>query len=141
MLKIVHTRKEHFEQIRVGRRHEGDIVNMSPDSHSGFMAVTLFRQEQIIAIIGGMVVMPGVLSAWALISDSVNQCPKEFHKTVKWMIDFYMKDMKLHRIQFVVRDKFYTGKSWARHLGFYPEGVLKAFYPGKTDVCLYAKVI
>lgn len=136
MLKMEPSKPEHYRDIVTGERHLHDRA-VGP---TGATSITLFNGDEIVAIIGGVMIVPKVLSAFALVSDSVSKCPKEFHKTVKWMISFYMKEFELRRLQFIVRADFDRGITWAEKLGFHAEGLMRGFYADDGDAWLYAKV-
>ncbi len=135
-IRIEQTVPDHFLQINTGERHKHE--NVAP--RQGFTAVTLFFKDEIVGIVGGNLIAPGILQAWGLISDSVSKCPISFHKTVLGLSSYYMDLLKLRRIQFSVRDDFERGIEWANRLGFYPEGLMRNYAMDGCPHWLFSRV-
>lgn len=135
MISVVGCQKEHFDRLASGEQHKFDNLPLSYES-----ALTLISGEDIVAIVGGSIVLPGVLYAWAFVSSKVKKHRFSFHRAIKKIVSFYMKDLELRRMQFCVRTDFVVGYKWAISLGFSPEGVMKKYLPDGADAWLFARV-
>lgn len=102
-------------------------------------ASAIVKDEVVLAIVGGTIQWQGVAHCWAIVSDSVKQCPKDFHKCVKSLIDTSFKGIDLHRLEATVRADFDMGQKWLVSLGFEFEATLKYYGVDRTDYKLYAR--
>lgn len=137
MIEILSTTEKHFEEIKLGERHRFDSI----EKHSSPYSVTLKHDGEIIAIMGGALFVAGVFYVWAFISDSAAKCGVSFTKIVRRIIDFYISDLSLRRVWFVVREDFKMGMRWAKALGFSQEGLMKKFMPDGSNAWLYARIV
>lgn len=136
MIRIVDYLPEHLEKIELRACHDGERPKSIPGQ-----AVTFLSFDEPIAIIGGHMIAPGMMQAWALLSDKIIARKKSFHKQVKLFIEWALEHFSLRRIQISVRTSFPAGYKWAKALGFNCEGVMKRYGPAGQDCWLFARVV
>lgn len=130
----------HIEEIKprsVYRNEPLDLKGLIGNDQ--IFASALVRGEVVLAIIGGTIQWEGVAHCWAIISDSIKQCPIEFHKEVLKLIETSMKGINLHRLEASVKADFLIGERWLKSLGFEQEALLKYYGPDKSDYKLFAR--
>lgn len=141
MIKLVDFKPEHLNHFNLK-----DLdVNIQPMRELAVIfksgpAYTLFKDGEIVTIGGVAKLWKGVGEAWALVSQPVKH-PVLFHKTIKTMLDFIIKNERLHRVQAVVFVNNIAGHRWIESLGFQGEGILKKYGPDKQDAVRYARVL
>jgi len=111
-------------------------VSEAPNSR----IVSLTNYEEVISILGGSIVWPGVMYAWALISEDVKKVPLSFHKAVKSVIEVYAGKEELYRMQLDVKSDYSSGCKWVESLGFKKEGLMRKYGPDGSDYNLYARI-
>ena len=131
MIDIFPYAPHHFDWLNI---REAGAVRPHPSAQ----AVSLFVGEEIIAILGGVMILEGVMLVWALVSDKIRKYPVEFHKTVKGLIDYQM-DRGVRRMQLTVKSSYEMGARWAEALGFQREGTMRKYHPDGSDSFLYAR--
>lgn len=102
-------------------------------------ASAVVQGEVVLAIIGGTIQWEGVAHCWAIISDSIKNCPVEFHKKVKWLIESTFTGINLHRLEATVKADFSMGIRWLNSLGFEYEGTLRQYGVDRSDYQLFAR--
>jgi len=116
-----------------------DTIKLANDGNS--FVVSLFFNRQIIGIIGGTLIWPGVMHVWAILSEKIKECRKEFHKKSIDIMNIYFDSLKLWRMQMDVRADYNMGCKWAQSLGFKYEATLKKFGQDGSDYNLYARIV
>lgn len=122
MIKSVPYDPKHLEEIKVQEKQ----LSEKPDSIPG-QAITIMSDETPIAIFGGYFIAPGVLQAWALLSDEVKKFPLAVTKEFRDAIEFFETERGVRRIQVSVRVGDETSRNWDELLGFHLEGVMRAY--------------
>lgn len=101
---------------------------------------TIFKDDKIIAIIGLVELWPGLIEIWAIISKYASRYWLSFSKAMRKMLDFWVDEMKAHRTQMLIREKFSDKLvRWAEFLGFEFEAELKRFGPTGENYLLFAR--
>ena len=105
----------------------------------GSIMFSLFHNSKCIGVLGGAFVWGGVMHVFTLLSEDVRECPIEFHKKVKDIIDKSFEHLNLHRMQMEVRVGYFEGSRWAKSLGFSVEGVMKMYGVDQQDYYLFGR--
>lgn len=114
-----------------------DLLGLLGDDR--IFASAIVKDEMVLAIVGGNIQWSGVAHCWAIISDSVQLCPKSFHKCIRNLIETSFKGVDLHRLEATVRSDFDMGQKWLISLGFEFEGVLRYYGADRSDYKLFAR--
>lgn len=136
-----------YEKINAGNAHHiQDKIEQYIGKHTtvyelcdGYSFV-VFRGDIVVAAGGLVLRWEGVYTAWALIIEGLTL--KEWVEAssfVAFVLDGAMKE-KAVRIECSVLSNFERGHSWARRLGFSPEGVMRKYDSFGNDHVLYARV-
>lgn len=110
-------------------------------SSDGCFVKSLRYNHKIVGVVGLSLLWPGVALAWTILGDAVKACPVSLHKTVKRLLDFAIRSLKLWRVHLDVRVDFAEGQRWAESLGFKKECIMSKYGPTGVDHVLYARVI
>jgi hypothetical protein len=103
-------------------------------------AHTFLIGDTILGCVGGRKLWNGVGEVWALFSSSIHTYPIAFTKAVKECIEFYEKELALHRMQAYVRVGYPMAQRWAEALGFECEGVMRKHGVDGTDYYMMGRV-
>jgi len=122
-----------YEAVHLARLRPRSCHSKEAFGEIGTPAVSVMDGTDPLGIIGGFQVDPGILHAWALLSDQILRSPVAFTKAVKKLADHWLEDKGMRRIQIAVRVDHPAGRSWAQVLGFKVEGVLKHYGPDGAD--------
>lgn len=114
------------------------IEGMAHNSHS--YLYTLLVDDTPVAIIGGMLMLPGVVELWALTSDEIDKHPKEFYKACLKTLLWAEENLKPHRFQMMIKSDQPKLHKWAQKLGMTPEGTMRQYGYDKSDFTLYARI-
>lgn len=135
---------EHLKCMDVREREEGlilgdqRIMNMLL-LHSGRMdAETLIYGGRIIACMGFIEVVPGVVEVWLIPSIYVKSIPKLFLNTVKSRLEVVASTLGFHRMQTLGLEGEFHEK-WMKWLGFKSEGKME-YYHDKKDYLMWARI-
>ena len=131
---ITKTMIEHYDALTPGDQHLDELVTKNLN------ALTFFHNGQVIAIIGGFFLSPGVMQVWSYISDKVKTCGISFYKKVMQVCKIYLNEPDIHRLQFSVKTSYKHGWKWGHALGFSCEGVMKDYGGFGKDYWLFARV-
>lgn len=104
-------------------------------------AHTFYIGDTVIAILGCSLLWPGVGEYWTLLSEGIKRAPIEFHKLVKRLTDFYIKNLKLRRAYSHVKADYIAGKRWVKSLGYEYEGTMRSWGKDGSDYEIWARVI
>ncbi len=141
MIEISITSKEDVEEIVPRFVYDSEVglkdrlLDVMPNS------ATMRYKGSIIAIVGFTPLLPGSMEIWGVISNNIKECPKTFHKACRVVLESFIAQYKLRRVQMTVSGSFVTGCRWAKSLGFTPEGVLKAYGTDGSDYVMFGRVI
>jgi hypothetical protein len=101
------------------------------------MGLTAWHQSRCLGMAGICQIWPGRAEAWALFGADVGQFMKPLVRHVRFVLDSY----QCRRIEISVKQGNAEGHRIAKLLGFgEPEGVLRAFHPDGSDMCMYARI-
>ena len=125
---------KHLLAIDLKEIHQGERPNLIMTT-----ALTFMIEEEVVAIVGGFLFVPGVLHIWGLMSESIRKAPISFHKTVLDVLKFYEEHEKLRRIQVEVRETYLEGQRWIKSLGFHQEGIMKNYGSDGATHILFAR--
>ena len=103
------------------------------------MAITGFRDEEIVACGGIMPLWKGVGEAWVVTSPLVKMCSFSFVKVVWRRLLTFTKIMELERVQTTVDAEHEVSRKWVERMGFKQEGLLKKYINGR-DFFRYALI-
>lgn len=108
------------------------------EHYSGKMdAETLIYDGRIIASMGFIEVVDGVVEVWLIPSIYVKKIPKLFLKTVKSRLEVLAATLGFHRMQTLgLPDEFH--EKWMKWLGFECEGCMKNYHD-KKDYLMWAR--
>ena len=138
MIKIIQAEPFHIYTIDAKKEVYGDFSKQMGSVHEAILAgpsVTLcLPNGDSLAIIGAMMLYKGVAEVWAITSERCLKYPVAFHKAVKSVLEKFVKEHNIRRIQIYVRADYEQGYRWAESLGFKPEGVLASNYERETSV-------
>lgn len=134
---------EHLNCMEVREREKGTILandrimNMLT-TYSGKMdAETILYDGRIIACMGFIEIVPGVVEVWLIPSIYVKSIPKLFLKTVKSRLEVLASTLGFHRMQTIgLIDE--ASEKWMEWLGFVREGVMVQ-YLNKKDYIIWAR--
>ena len=105
------------------------------------LAVTGFRDESPIIVVGIIPMWHGRALGWALFSAGLNRSDLLFiHRAVVEKLDLFQRDPAFKRIEATVRETFIQGHRWVRLMGFRPEGLMRNYDPDGHDNRLYARI-
>lgn len=137
MINVVPYKQEHLVEIMTSGTQES-CGFFDEITHQN--VVTLLYNGHPIAILGAVELLRGLFQMWALVSKNVTQTPKEFHKTTKTLLEYFMTTRQVRRAQVSVNTDFDMGWRWARKLGFKCEGIMRKYGVDGKDYWLFAKV-
>lgn len=104
-------------------------------------AVVLKKEDHLLAVVGFCPCFPGTGEFWALISPAVDRCPREFAKKAKSMLETFIVENKLRRVQMLVRAGHDEAFRFAEFLGFEAEGIMRGYGPEGDDYYMMGRVI
>ena len=102
-------------------------------------AFSAYCEGNLIAVAGINLLWKGVGEAWVMFGCDPFEHRWFIHKTTIRFINRLSDDLKLVRLQAVVKQGHYAGIVWVNHLGFDFEGDMKAYFNGETYL-RYAKI-
>lgn len=102
--------------------------------------VAVLVDDVIVAVIGLIEHWPGVAEAWSVTTELVYRTPISFHRTVKRLLDGYVRMWNLRRVHMTVTEGSKRNERWAMMLGFELEGRLRKLSPDGRDQFMYARV-
>lgn len=107
-------------------------------------AITTIYEGHIVAVGGVQVHWEGNGTFWLILRDDAKK--HGFHgvlalSAIQEKVDHLMAKNNLWRAQAAVRPEFEAAVKMIEYLGFEYEGLMKQYYPDKTDAYRYAKVI
>ncbi len=118
---------------------ECDVMT-EPMSILGSYGWTFTLDDEPVAIVGCIMVLPGVGNLWAIISDGARGNGAFMTKLCKEIINDFFKTKALHRAQAMIRPEVKENVRWIKSLGFEYESTMKAITPDKEDLDMYRMV-
>lgn len=103
-------------------------------------ALTILADDEILSIGGVVSLFPGTAELWSLASTAVDKFPISFHKANIRILDYWIKALKLRRLQCKVYSEHVRSIEWLKRLGFQEEGLMRKYDTQGRDFYLYAKV-
>jgi len=103
-------------------------------------AVTAIADEKIVACGGIEVVWPGVAEAWCLFPHAMSHC-EMLPRHAKRILQQWIEDYQLVRVQAPLRADFQTGIRFAEWLGFRCEGRLRRYHPDGCDALMHSIIV
>jgi len=111
---------------------ECDIMT-EPMSILGSYGWTFTIGGEPVAIVGCIMVLPGVGNLWAIVSDGARGQGLFMTKMCKEIINDFFKEQGLHRAQCLIRPGVEENVKWIKALGFEYESTMKAITKDKAD--------
>ena len=103
------------------------------------MAITGFRDGEIIACGGIMPLWKGVGEAWVVTSPLVRVCSFSFVKVVWRRLKVFAGILDLERVQTTVDAEHEVSIKWVERMGFMREGLMRRYIDGR-DFYRYALI-
>lgn len=145
MIKVIPYKNGHVDLLDPTTIFTGDEQVLEyidvMDNAEGCKLHSLIYQDKVIAINGIMEKWRGLAEVFSFSSSKIKDCPVAFHKKSLEMLDFYIKEMKLHRVQAPVRVAFEEGHRWVKGLGMKYESKIYAYGPDREDYNMYARIM
>jgi len=102
---------------------------------------TALCQGQILGCAGIIPCWKGTADLWMFLGEEAFVKKKFILSIIGSLLNSFIEEYKLHRVQAIVKSDFCQGHRFARFFGFLPEGEMIAYGPNKENFVRYAKVI
>lgn len=102
-------------------------------------AVTIFKGNKALAVIGVVMLWNGVGEMWAIFDNQARDYKKTMLKSGKTFCDISFRYLHLHRLQITVRTDDNRALNYAKHLDFKEECVMKRYGPDQVDYLLMTR--
>lgn len=142
MFELIEFKPEHaIEVVKGGVRQPNvkfsDEVEPWAESLAGHPVKTAVYDGRIVGC-GGLVIIieKHRAEAWALPVDDIGGLRID-HRIIRNQLYDWILEYELVRIEAPLRADFQPGFSYARHLGFKPEGTLEQYHPDGTDAYMH----
>ena len=97
------------------------------------------HKGQVICIFGCIPMWDGVAECWLITDMSLPYHARPFHRVTKLVLDRFMSELQLVRLQITVHSDNFLALKWAKVLYFKEEGVLRKFGPDGNDFVMMAR--
>lgn len=97
------------------------------------------HQGQVICMFGCIPLWQGVAECWLITDVSLPDHARPFHRVTKLVLDSFMSELQLVRLQITVHSDNFLAHKWAKVLYFHEEGVLHKFGPDGKDFYMMAR--
>jgi len=115
----------------------GDRAFVSYEKHPGY---SLFCNGVFVGAGGIVVLYQGVGEAWAIAGRPLSRLHTlSFHRGITRIMDDLARDLKLRRLQAMVRASFEQSHEWVQRLGFEREATLRRYGINGEDMTMYAR--
>lgn len=115
----------------------GDRAFVTYEKHPGY---SLFCGGSFVAAAGIIKLYQGVGEAWAIAGRPLSRPHVlAFHRNIARIMDGLARDMKLRRLQAMVRESFAQSHLWVERLGFERESVLRRYGINGEDMTMYTR--
>jgi len=128
--------KEFYLEDSAIKNRDPSVVSSPGPKHTFYDGAT----GTILAIAGVTLFWDGVAEVWTITSDEVEKFPMGYARAIKEIIDFYIKELKLKRLQATCPRSMPCGDRWFKFLGFEKESLMKNFGPDGDDYYLYVRL-
>lgn len=119
-----------------GETHEKTGYFDNPNAY----AHTLVVDGKILGCLGGELMWAGVAEVWALFDKRVRDHAFGITKVARDTLDFYERELNLHRLQAAVKPGFHYAYKWAKTLGFAHEGTMYKYGQDGSNYWRMARV-
>lgn len=103
-------------------------------------AITVLAEEKVIGCGGLEMLWPGVGEGWCLFVNNIDRYGLSVGKAIKRCFMDMTSQAQLHRCQAILRVDYAAGIKMATWLDFKREGILRQYFPDKTDAYMYARL-
>ncbi len=117
-----------------------DIKDIAAEREASGLCITGWVDGEIVGCGGIDPIHKGVGSVWLLLTNYIDNHPKEGYMCIKEGFEKLIKDNKLRRIEGYGRVDFLESHILFKHLGFKVEGRKKEYTPDGVDVIMYGLV-
>jgi len=118
---------------------EDRVRHMDIQSKCG-PSITAFVGNTPVAIFGCVIMWHGVAEAWSIFSEKARRYPIAMTKSAISFFDNCEISFSLHRLQITVNSNDKRALSWAKHLSFESEGLMKEWSADKDDTFIMRRV-
>jgi len=143
-IEVISFKPKHIEQMKMKSIFDGDESikerTCSVAAAGNVHAKTLVYRHKVLAIIGGDLLWDGVFQVWSVMDDHINELPVAFARCVKKVLNRYIIDLNLHRVQVDVRCGFPKAIKWVNFLGFKYEGIMQKYGPEGADYYRFVRL-
>lgn len=144
MIKVIDFKPEHIDKIDYkdfyGNREVLKKNTLASYDPKITMTVIDEKSSEIICIIGMVRMWNGVGECWSIMGKSVSKYKFSIVKTLRRIIDFYMDNYSLARLQVSCPSSVKECPRWFQSLKFTYEGRMRKYGMGINDYDLYARV-
>ncbi len=103
--------------------------------------VTVCVGNQILTIAGSTSLRAGVCEVWLLLDKCYKKYKTSLVRALKILMeDYLVKERGFYRLQMAIDAAILERSRWAEYLGFFKEGLMKAYDTEGRDHYLYARV-
>lgn len=139
-------------EFRIATQEDIDYVRANPyeDAVKNYPKTEVPTTNAFVAIDKGKVLgVFGLQIRWQGLGMFWLICRREFIRlgtrtiitTVRDTVDFMIKENNLYRAEMYIRTDFAKAARMANFLGFEKEGIMKHFFPDKSNAFLYGKAV
>lgn len=143
MINLVEFNESHIDEINP----KFPIKNMKTDLNQAikdfrFDIATLWhsKENRAIAIAGICHHREGLGELFLIPDKNVSAFKLSFFKTVKALVEYYLYELNMRRLQLTIAEEWKAGKKWARLLGFKEEGYLVGYGPTGGNEYMFGRV-
>ena len=142
--RVVEFNPEDLGSLRLNTAAKGVIDFIGPDVMGRSMkingpAFSAYYESNLIAVAGINLLWKGVGEAWVMFGCDPRNHFMFIHRTVVRYLNRLSEDLKLERVQAVVKANHWAGIEWVDRMGFDFEGEMRAYFNGETYL-RYAKI-
>ena len=145
-VKVVPFEGWHLEWLAPNQDAMRSMMNLPTNAidHGKVLATygrawTGLRKGRVIGSAGIIPLQPGVYDLWMYLGSDTFDKKKLAMKIFKYYLFKSIKELKIHRLQAVVKEDYCQGIRFAEFFGFENEGVMKCYGPNKENFIRYAK--
>jgi len=142
MIKVIAFKPMHVGMIKAHRYYDRNWAErvMKLETCNGVFSYTFLLDGKVIALAGGILLNPKVMSMWTILSDDVKRCKIAFHKRIRGILSWFFRSLHLHRMHAEVRADFDMGLKWIEALGFKVEGHVRRYDEDGNDYFIYGRL-
>ena len=146
MLRIIPYRPEHLQDLKLQPAQSDHVQHLPDPTYAKALAwpeysITALKGDQVEACAGLYPCTEKRWYGWSLIGSNLTK-----REWVAFSDEIRVHLVKAHmngvrRIETIVEARFEPGIIWAKHLGFKPEGYLRAYSEAGRDCYIFARVM